>query len=430
VLGYDAMRAAAHALTRHRQVAGFALASFAGALVLRGVNVGQPNVFVFDEIYYANDALDLLTRGAERAFAAHPPLGKWLLALGISIGGFDPTAWRMPAVLCGAVTVSLVYLCAARVTGSPRLSLLASVLVLTDGIAFTTSRLALLDGFAAMATTALIALLLLTSDSKKVIRIAVAAGLLAGAAAAIKWTALPVLPVAAGVCGLRAGRQHRGASVAAACVALVVALAVVAYAASYSGWLVGGARFGDCSSNSCSGGVVDRLTDLPHVQDAMLEYGLNLDRVNPQLAPGWRWLLQDRPTVLFADDCRGAADPACVPGATGPITIEAAGSPVLWWTSLPCLCLVLFDVRRRRARLPGVSDARLVAISAVVLWAPWALSSSTYTFYAAPIVPCLAITAVVVIRTYVPARAVGLAGAAVAVLAIASFALTWPQLVG
>ena len=81
------------------------------AAVLRFWNLGHPQAIVFDETYYVKDAWTLLQNGyesswpegADEDFAAgdtdifldeplyvvHPPLGKWMIALGMAAFGAD-----------------------------------------------------------------------------------------------------------------------------------------------------------------------------------------------------------------------------------------------------------------------------------------------------------------------------------------------------
>ncbi|MFZ2165552.1 MAG: hypothetical protein WAV45_08815, partial [Propionibacteriaceae bacterium] len=88
-------------------------AAFALALVLRVVDLGRVTGLVFDEAYYVPQAWSLLNDGVERRFAkdgqsvfvsgdlagaftsggdftVHPPLGKWLIALGETAGATQP----------------------------------------------------------------------------------------------------------------------------------------------------------------------------------------------------------------------------------------------------------------------------------------------------------------------------------------------------
>ena len=68
------------------------------AAITRFANLGRPNELVFDEVYYVDGARDLLAYGVESQsgeaeFVVHPPLGKWLIAIGIQIFGDNPFGW-------------------------------------------------------------------------------------------------------------------------------------------------------------------------------------------------------------------------------------------------------------------------------------------------------------------------------------------------
>ena len=70
------------------------------AAILRFVHLGLPNSLVFDEVYYANEGQQLLDHGVEwktetdsagnvtasyADYVVHPPLGKWMIAVGIKL---------------------------------------------------------------------------------------------------------------------------------------------------------------------------------------------------------------------------------------------------------------------------------------------------------------------------------------------------------
>src|ERR1700731_2097645 len=113
----------------------------ATTLASRLPRLNTPKVFVWDEVFYANDALSLLIRGVEPSNAVHPPLGKWLIAASIELAGFTPFGWRLLPLVAGALTVGVVVVLARLITGSNWLAAMAALLVATDGIAFTTGRL-------------------------------------------------------------------------------------------------------------------------------------------------------------------------------------------------------------------------------------------------------------------------------------------------
>ena len=147
---------------------------FAGAVaaVLRLVDLGRPDKFVFDETYYAKDALSLLRFGDARAFidgaddrvlegdldvftdqpsfVVHPTIGKWLIAGGIRLLGMEPVGWRLATAVAGVVTVVVVARIGRRLFRSTLLGTTAGLLLAVDGMAITMSRTAILDGILAM----------------------------------------------------------------------------------------------------------------------------------------------------------------------------------------------------------------------------------------------------------------------------------------
>ena len=139
--------------------------TIAGVLRLR--NLGHPDAFVFDETYYAKDAWSLLNFGAEQEWAkdadkailagdldqwtgnpsyvVHPPVGKWVIALGEQVGGFTPPGWRLPLAVLGTLSVLLMVRLARRMFRSTLLGGTAGLLLAMDGMHFVQSRTALLD---------------------------------------------------------------------------------------------------------------------------------------------------------------------------------------------------------------------------------------------------------------------------------------------
>lgn len=86
-------------------VAGITLAI---GLWARIYNIKFPRQRIWDEIYFPVFANNYL-KGVP-FFDLHPPLGKFILAVGIAIFGNDPLGWRiMPAVLgCALVLLAAV----------------------------------------------------------------------------------------------------------------------------------------------------------------------------------------------------------------------------------------------------------------------------------------------------------------------------------
>src|SRR4051812_44691349 len=136
--------------------------------IVRFWRLGRPHAVVFDETYYVKDSWSLLHHGYEQAyidnadqkmldgqthiftghatFVVHPPVGKWLIALGEAVGGLNPTGWRLSVAVLGTASVFLLCRIAMRMTRSIVLGCLAGLLLALDGLAVVMSRTALLDG--------------------------------------------------------------------------------------------------------------------------------------------------------------------------------------------------------------------------------------------------------------------------------------------
>lgn len=104
---------------------------------------------MFDEVYHARTAYEFLHR-LPIYENTHPPLGKTLISIGIRIFGMNPFGWRSICALCGILMVPLIYLFAHRMFKTTASACFASVLLCTEFMHFTLSRIATLDIIAAL----------------------------------------------------------------------------------------------------------------------------------------------------------------------------------------------------------------------------------------------------------------------------------------
>ncbi len=167
------------------------LAVTAVAGILRFTDLGRPDAVVFDETYYAKDALALLRFGSEQAFlegaddtilasdgnwrtlevfsgdpgfVVHPPFGKWTIAAGEWLFGMTPFGWRFAVALLGTLSVLLVARIARRLTRSNLIGVTAGLLLALDGIHLVMSRTAILDMVISFWVLAAFGFLLLDRD--------------------------------------------------------------------------------------------------------------------------------------------------------------------------------------------------------------------------------------------------------------------------
>lgn len=327
--------------------------------------VGLPRSYVFDEAHYVPDALAYLHGGVERTWV-HPPLGKWLISGGIRAFGEGPVGWRMASVVFGTAAVLLTYVLAHRLLHSRGWATLASALVAVDGLQIVQSRVAMPDIFL---TTFVLAGALLGhsyvtagpdpggSDRRHVGWLA-GAGVMFGAALAVKWSALPVIGLAAvGVVAL-ATHRRRAAIVVAGFLG-VVPLAV--YLLSY-------ARFWSRNGVDLGGWV--------RLQRAMLRFHTGDLGPHPYASQSLGWLLLWRPVAYFYGTDEG-----------GVRHILAVGNPLVWWGFLATLPSLLRAWVRRRE-----PAADIVVLAVAGLYLPWLLLRRTaFLYYLTPLVPFMGV---------------------------------------
>ena len=94
----------------------------------------------------------------------HPPLGKWLIALGEWMFGLNSFGWRFMPLVFGTALVFVTIRLARRLSRSTLVGGLAGLLLAVDGLAFTMSRIALIDIFAAFFVVAAVSALAADRD--------------------------------------------------------------------------------------------------------------------------------------------------------------------------------------------------------------------------------------------------------------------------
>ncbi len=115
------------------------------AVVTMVVGIWHPDRIFFDEVYYVNDARDILEFGVEQGFVVHPPLGKLLIATGIWVAGDGPVGWRLVGGLLAVASVWLTYLLARRLGLRLAAAGLAGLVLALDGVFIAQARTAMLD---------------------------------------------------------------------------------------------------------------------------------------------------------------------------------------------------------------------------------------------------------------------------------------------
>ncbi|MFX1520109.1 MAG: phospholipid carrier-dependent glycosyltransferase [Promethearchaeota archaeon] len=116
---------------------------FVIAFITRIIRIAHPPHIISDEIYYVIAARSIITTGHDPNLV-HPPLGKYLIGLGILIFGDNSFGWRIIGTVLGSAIAPVVYLIGTKIYNE-RVGLLAGVFVLLDPLIYVMSCIAMLD---------------------------------------------------------------------------------------------------------------------------------------------------------------------------------------------------------------------------------------------------------------------------------------------
>jgi dolichyl-phosphate-mannose-protein mannosyltransferase len=423
-----------------------------------GLNTSQVHALVFDETYYAHDSWTMLHHGVEAngpgtgaGFVVHPPLGKWLMAIGEAI--FDhgkqvvvvsgphgvhhtiypasPMSFRFMGALVGTLAILMVGRIARRMFRSTALGVVAAALFSLDGLEFVQSRTAMLDIYLMFWIVAAFACLVADRDDGRR-RLAQrlkgplqpsewgpslgvrpwrwATGLCLGAACATKWDgafyipAFLILAIAWDLGARRTAGSRSGlcqGTYRAGGPTLVVFLVVPAavYVASWTGWFLSNGQYAYDHDVYIHPGQSWLAHDWAVLhgwwkyQHEIWGYDSHLSSVknpHPYLSRPWGWLLLARPVAYYYQSAPGCGSTSCSQEVLG------IGNPALWWATIPAMIAMGWSWISRR-------DWRAAAILLVFAFGylPWFHEDTKhrvmFLFYMLPNVPFMALAITMVI---------------------------------
>ena len=368
---------------------------FLVSLALRFWGLSRFNTLVFDEVYFAKFANNYLTH--KPFFDGHPPLSKYIIAIGIWIGShapwvanapknaltgslLAPWSYRWVDALTGSLIPLVVAAIAYQLSRCRSYALIAGVFAAADGLFLVESRYALNNVYLVIfgLLGQLCFLLALNQPGQRRRLWLVLAGIGFGASASVKWNGL----------GFLLG------------IYLIWAVAwILQLAQSFQLRVKHPAKLATTPSphltSDLSGTKLSHLRDtrtplqnltqinvvsllvylgaipvifygliwIPHLQlnpslnfwqlqQKLLEYhesvGGNLPKVHPYCSPWYTWLLMIRPIAYFYQTARNLTDPLALAGPPLPANavkvvydVHAIGNPVLWWLSTTAMVLFI-----------------------------------------------------------------------------------------
>ena len=393
-----------------------------GAL-LRFGNLANPQLLVFDETYYVKDAYTIGLFGHEKqwpdganpafeagevsgylqdgAYVVHPPVGKWIIWLGMQLFGADSSfGWRFSVALLGTLAIPLIIAAAKLLIGNRVFAALTGLFLAIEGQSIVMSRTSVLDGI--LAFFVLLAFYFLLRDralvSRALNRAALqkrdfvlsarpwlwAMALTLGIASSVKWSGLYFL-AAFGLYSLIAdwiSRQRLGLKVLPAVLqaglnaVVMLAIALSTYVASWSGWILSQGGWGRAANENWLIALWDYHTNA-------YSFHTGLSAEHPYAANALQWLLNIRPTAFYFDSFTGEN---CGLLDSCSIAITPLPHPLIWFSAV--LAMIWVGMRFFK-KADFASGAIFIAFLAG--WAPWLiyLSRTTFQFYAVVFTPFL-----------------------------------------
>jgi len=419
------------------------------AAITRLWNLGHPASLVFDETFYVKDAWTLWNLGYEASwpaeadalfnggnanifhtdasFVVHPPLGKWIIAIGMAIfGPENPVGWRISTAIVGILAVILIMLIAKTLFSSTLLAVIAGGLFAIDGNAIVMSRVALLDNHLMLFLLLGFGAVLLDRDhsarllARWVARRTTAgrnldwgpslwgrpwlfaAGIAFGLASAVKWSGLYFLAgfaiytlVVDALSRRRAGVTFwaTGTLLTQAPVTflLTVPVALATYLLSWTGWFLNTASYGrlyaDQPGNAWQGPfswVPHVLQSLWHFEVSVYQYHVGEMRPHPYQANPLTWLFMIRPTSMYWLSSKFGEN-GCTADMCGS-SITGIANPLIWFAATAAVLYLTYRFVRYRQWRVG-----LILMGVAAGYLPWLLylHRTVFQFYTIAFEPYL-----------------------------------------
>lgn len=411
------------------------------AAVLRLTNLSHPHVLAFDETYYVKDAWSLWTLGYEGtwgeganeafltgdtsaldatgSFVVHPPLGKWMIALGMGLfGAGNSAAWRLMVALIGTATVLLVYFVAKELTRSIVTASIAGLLIAIDGLSIVMSRIALLDGI--LTFFILLGVLFILFDRRHSIPLVeyadpelpdrlwgriiwrrpwlIAAGVTLGAACAVKWSGMYALAglglylVITDALARRRGGVLFWPTDAAfrqgpISFLLLVPAALLTYLVSWTGWLV--------TAGATTARPGNPFASLWKYHESIYNFHVGLSTGHPYASPAWQWPFLIRPTAVWVGDDQSCGTDHCIS------VVSSVPNPLIWYAGVAAAIFLLYRiVRGLIQRRPAPWTYAIPLVGLAVTYVPWLLypERTIFQFYTVVMMPFLVLALVLALR--------------------------------
>ena len=330
---------------------------------------------VFDEVYYPKFAQNYL-RG-ETLFDAHPPLAKYIIAIGIKIFGYAPFGYRCMTALAGALLPLVTYELIWQLSDRRGWAWLAGWFVAMDGLLLVESRFGLINIYILLfGMLSHLCIVLALKRSRQRWFWVLATGLMLGASISVKWTGLAYVVGLVALMGYAWSRYRQTLNVPQIVIGLII-LPIAFYFVQWIPHL-----------------MINPERDIWELHRQILGFHQNLgvgktEPIHPYCSPWWSWVLLTRPVAYFFE---------MRPNSMVQF-VHAMGNPLLYWLSAIALIACLTFLVASKLRFPPkfITQINLassfkgkstlfwlmfyVTTSFLAHWLPWSLSKRCIFLY-------------------------------------------------
>lgn len=300
------------------------------------------NSSYFDEIYHVRTAWEHMEKQNPYEIS-HPPLGKLIISIGISLFGLNTFGWRFMGTLVGILMLPLIYILVKRMFGGRAVPAAVTFLMATDFMHFAQTRIATIDSYSVffILLMYLFMYIYLQSDRTRGWMLPLGlSGLSFGLGAASKWTCI-YAGAGLGLIWLidrieryfeaeKAGETEKYKRETLEnvlfCIGAFVMVPCIIYYLSY--WPYGTARGMSGISMLFSREYMELVLDN---QSYMLSYHAGVNASHPYSSRWWQWMLNLKPILYYLDY-----------GYDGTkSTIGAMMNPLVCWAGLGAMIIMV-----------------------------------------------------------------------------------------
>lgn len=354
----------------------------------------------FDEIYFPRTAYEHIN-GLPIYEVTHPPLGKTIISIGISIFGMNPFGWRFMGTLMGVCLVPIMYLLAFKLFKKRGYAFIAAFLMMTDFMRTTQTRLATIDTYSVFFILLMYYFMYdyFSQRSyeqpfwKGMVSLGLS-GLCFGLGAAAKWTSIYAgvglavlffmakiaegLDVSSGRYKVPAGKKSwfvgNFVPTCLMCVVFFIIIPLAIYVLSYIPYM----------PSNPDKSLIEVVLDN---QEYMYNYHANLNATHSYQSSWYSWIIDGRPIYYYSSASAGL--PAGIRAS-----VVSMGNPAIWWTGLACIVPALYFAWKRKEKMMLVAF-----IGYACQLFPWILvTRCTFIYHYFTAVPFLILMIVYVIK--------------------------------